>query len=403
MVRLLLVLATGCEGVARMPPSIPDASAVRQGPPDLTVHLETVEPLVLPERSWTLPSSLGTSLLATTARGELLLGGATGLHAMLSDGGTEPLFSSAVHGLVTLPSGDAMFLTDGGFFVRTGTLIRPSELTGALPSANSMQRAGDELWFTTDDDVLRLNGTQLSRFTRPGVRSMRGPVDGRWILRTSESVFAARVGASGELELETLSDERALVDAAPTTTGFLGLDDAGALFHRAASEDGGSRWHPLVLSTDPDAGPTTGARIVGVDSESGATWLALDGALARLTGRRLATRTMEPFTSLVVEDTGSVLLRTSTGLRRLGSDAPVRFADQLEPLSQTKCESCHRQSGSAQPVLETATQWANAIDRILQRVDPQTPELTRMPRGQEPLTADELTRLRRWKEEGFRP
>lgn len=399
---LFLVGLTGCEGVARMPPSVPDA-AVREGPPDFTVRLEVVEPLALPTRQWALPTGFGPGLLATTARGELLLGSPAGLHVALADGGTQRLFDGPLSGLVTLPSGDAMFQTDGGFAVLTAELIRRSELNDALGPTTSMRAVGGELWFTTSTEVLRLEGGVLTRFSRPGVKALRGPVEGRWVALGTEGVSALRLSA-GVLESQSLSDEHPCVDALPQPSGaFLCVDDAGSPFRREPSEDGGSRWRPLVLSTEADEGSSRGVQLLGVDVTSGAAWLSQQGTVSRLTGRRLATLALEPFTAVELEDTGSVLFRTATGVMRLGSDAPVGFADQLKPLSLAKCESCHRQSGSAQPVLETSTQWELAIDRVLQRVDPQTPELQRMPRGLEPLTVDELARLRRWKEEGFRP
>ncbi len=399
---VLLWVAAGCEGVARMPPARGGLDAGVVAPVDTTFWLHQSEPLELPEMSWTLPVSAGPRLHVTTARGEVLVGGADGLHQLLADGGSQELHPGEVTGLATLPSGDALVLKPSGAFVRTGTLLRPNELSMSLPPSASLLRSeGSRLWFSTPAAIVRLDGASLTSFSVPAVGSLQGPVAGVMVAQAGDRLLALRErGAS--IELQSLSDEVSIVRAVPLRNGaFLASDESGLVSCREV-QDGGALWRAVWVG-DADAGAPLHGELLGVDPESGAAWLRVDGGLARLDEDRLAARPMESFTAFAVDTNGAVLLRTATGVVRLGSEAPVRFSDQVRPLSQARCVSCHRQSGVALPVLETAAQWREHIDTILLRVSPTIAEGLRMPRGDSALLEADLTRLRRWKQEGFRP
>ena len=398
---LLLLALVGCEGLAPGPAQLPPAPPPPSPPPRDFSVVVTFDTLDLPSTRWALPADAGLSMRVTTARGELLVGGDDGLHRLTADGGSEQLAAGPVTGLFTLASGDALLVRPDGFSVRTGAAVRESELSSSVPGPVAMVgRDGPRLWLANDATLFRLEGEVLTAFPVPKVHRVEGATDGVLVLHRAGAVEALREAPLPSRQ--SLSEEQPVVAAVPLAGGaFLAVADGGALWRREL-EDGGARWRPL--RTGPaDAGNAVAADLLGLDPQTGAAWLRVDGGLGRLDGDRLSLTPMEPFSAVALDDVGGLFLRTAGGVLRMGAAAPVRFSEQVQPLSTARCVSCHRQNGTAPPVLETLDQWRVNVDKVLARIGPQVAEQLRMPRNADPLTPEEVARVRRWKEEGFRP
>ena len=393
---LLLTACAACVGeIGPVPPP--------PGPGDFTWRVEAVEPLTLEHAQWPLGADAGGRFHVAVARGQLLLGTGDGLELLGSDGGTALLSAAPVHGLITQPGGDALVAGPDGLKVLTGELLRESALGEAFTTPpRLLTREGDALWLSTDAELVRLENGQLTAWAVAGVTALHAH-GGLRTARAAAGWLLLRDAPNGALELQSLSEELELEAALPVGGGeTLGATPGGAAVRRVAV-DGGAAWLEVALAAGAQAEPARGVRLLGVDPQTGAAWLWHQGALGRLDGRRLSTLAAPEPAGAQVGESGALFLSSASELVRLGSDAPVRFAESIEPLSAAQCESCHRQGGAAQPVLETPGDWRDAIDRVLERTDPLAAEALRMPRGASPLTAAQYELIRRWKQEGFRP
>ena len=72
----------------------------------------------------------------------------------------------------------------------------------------------------------------------------------------------------------------------------------------------------------------------------------------------------------------------------------VSWEDDVAPLNQAKCIECH--GGSTQTVLVEKENWKNKINEIIDEVS-----LGVMPLGGSPLSEEEITTIRAWKQGGF--
>ena len=84
-------------------------------------------------------------------------------------------------------------------------------------------------------------------------------------------------------------------------------------------------------------------------------------------------------------------------------DDPVSFAEQIEPIFQDKCATCH---ATTNPVLTTGDAYDNLIDGNY--IDTENPEASSLytkvdeghPGGNSALNATELALILKWIEEG---
>ena len=72
----------------------------------------------------------------------------------------------------------------------------------------------------------------------------------------------------------------------------------------------------------------------------------------------------------------------------------ISWEDDVAPLNQAKCIECH--GGSTQTVLVEKENWKNKINEIIDEVS-----LGVMPLGGSPLSEEEITTIRAWKQGGF--
>ena len=74
--------------------------------------------------------------------------------------------------------------------------------------------------------------------------------------------------------------------------------------------------------------------------------------------------------------------------------AAVSWADEIQPLHAQRCAECH--GGATETVLVEKSDWEQNIESIIEEVSAQM-----MPLGSAPLTEEEITKIRAWKQGGF--
>jgi len=78
----------------------------------------------------------------------------------------------------------------------------------------------------------------------------------------------------------------------------------------------------------------------------------------------------------------------------LGALGTVTWDDTIAPLYEDRCAQCH--GGDADTVLDSAAAWQDLIDDIIDQV-----ARGAMPLGSDPLSQDDVDRIRAWRDAGF--
>ena len=72
----------------------------------------------------------------------------------------------------------------------------------------------------------------------------------------------------------------------------------------------------------------------------------------------------------------------------------VSWDEEIQPLHAQRCAECH--GGATETVLVEKSDWEQNIESIIDVVSAQT-----MPLGSAPLSDEEITKIRAWKQGGF--
>lgn len=187
---------------------------------------------------------------------------------------------------------------------------------------------------------------------------------------------------------------------------WLGADSLGGLVVRTETDLVAARVTPGVQLLDVPEGSVDGIGDIEITAQV-RPLEGIEGLELTVAGEAVSISQSPPFQARI-DTTGLARGRNALALTvrwqdgqthaiesALRSDAGVvTWRQHVQPIFQDRCQVCH--GGSADTVLETASDWQENLALILEQV-----EQARMPLGDEPLPDEEIELIRAWRDGGF--